>query len=43
MDQCQLDLSNGGGFLVLHVEGIPLIENNDGKIVSNESMVSHPV
>ena len=33
--------TSGGGFLVLHVDDIPLIGNNDGKIVSNESMVSH--
>ena len=35
--------TSGGGFLVLYVEGIPLIGNNDGKIVSNGSMVSHLV
>ena len=30
--------TRGGGLLVLHLEDIPLIENNDGKIVSNGSI-----
>ena len=33
--------TSGGGLLVLHLEDIPFIGNNDGKIVSNGSMVSH--
>ena len=29
--------------LVLHVDDNPLIGNNDGKIVSSDSMVVHPI
>ena len=39
----EMQRTSGGGFSVLHLDDIPLIENNDGKIVSNGSMVSHPV
>ena len=39
----EMQRTSGGGFLVLHVDDIPLNGKNDGKIVSNESMVIHPV
>ena len=37
----EMQQKRGGGFLVIHEDDIPIIENIDGKIVTSKWMVSH--